>query len=52
MEVDHSGGESDMDKDEEMVSVIVDSGADAWPFLGYLMKGIPTKGTSPYLQDA
>ena len=48
MEVDYQGSEN-----EEMISVIVDSGADASLFPGHLMgKGKPVMGVCPYLQDA
>ena len=48
MEVDDQGSEN-----EETISVIVDSGADASLFPGHLMgKGKPVMGVCPYLQDA
>ena len=49
MEVESQG----LEEEEEMINVILDSGADASLFPGSLMdKGIPTTGACPYLQDA
>ena len=40
-------------ENEEVINVIVDSGADASLFPGHLMgKGKPVSGVCPYLQDA